>query len=475
MKKCFNVVRIVAFILLVAVLLGYWNEVFKFKDQNGMVGMDIYYRQPENSVDMLIVGSSHAFVDINTGTLWDEYGIASYLLGANIQPLANSYHYIKEALKTQRPEVIMLEGFLLTDNTDYMVPEFIINNTYGLEFGEDSMDTMNDTIPPNADLLEYGLYYGRYHTRYDDLSFDDFYYGTSEEDYYSCFKGFHNLVGVTKGSRPHFNPRRDLTTPLSLRIEYYYRKICQLCKDEGINLVVVVSPYDYYSNLDREKYNEARQIAAEYGFPLIDYNEYYDQMELDFDTDFYDGGHLNVLGTRKYTSFLGQYIENNYNLPDRRLDETGKFDTWEMNAKYLELDYYDYTFRREWGAVEYYKALRELPEEYVIILNITNPRNLGVETKKFLGYYNIPCIRYDDSHIWVIEDRIPACLSQDSNGIYFEEIYNNHHIVADMDGIYIDSRLVNHQSSGLEITVINTVYGSVVDGVTYDGDLLWRS
>ena len=71
-------------------------------------------------MDVLVLGSSHAFENINTGTLWDEYGMASYVLGGSRQPsLEYIYYYLKEALKTQRPELIVLEGYMLLYDADY--------------------------------------------------------------------------------------------------------------------------------------------------------------------------------------------------------------------------------------------------------------------------------------------------------------------------------------------------------------------
>lgn len=57
------------------------------------------------------MGSSHSFVNFNNGTLYEEYGIASYDLGGSLQPMWNSYYDLKEALKTQTPELIVLEGY----------------------------------------------------------------------------------------------------------------------------------------------------------------------------------------------------------------------------------------------------------------------------------------------------------------------------------------------------------------------------
>ena len=40
-----------------------------------------------------------------------------------------------------------------------------------------------------------------------------------------------------------------------------------------------------------------------------------------FHTDLHDRGHLNPSGARKVTDYLGNYIKNHYEIPDRRLDK----------------------------------------------------------------------------------------------------------------------------------------------------------
>ena len=61
-----NIVRVTAFVLVVAVLLDIWAVWFKKKSYDGSLMMQNFYGQPENSIDLLCIGSSHAFIDINT-------------------------------------------------------------------------------------------------------------------------------------------------------------------------------------------------------------------------------------------------------------------------------------------------------------------------------------------------------------------------------------------------------------------------
>ena len=48
---------------------------------------------------------------MNTQLLWDEYGMAAYLMTGAEQPLWNSYYNLKEALKTQKPKLVVLDMF----------------------------------------------------------------------------------------------------------------------------------------------------------------------------------------------------------------------------------------------------------------------------------------------------------------------------------------------------------------------------
>ena len=77
-------------LILLMVLAGI-NRVFKMKYGDGIYSLTKFYEQKKDSVDVLVLGSSHAFENINTGTLWDEYGMASYVLGG---PQAAVLEYI---------------------------------------------------------------------------------------------------------------------------------------------------------------------------------------------------------------------------------------------------------------------------------------------------------------------------------------------------------------------------------------------
>ena len=108
-RTTLSLCSLLGLVLVVAVLLEVWAVWFKKKSYDGSLMMQNFYGQPENSIDLLCIGSSHAFIDINTGVLWDEYGIPSYVLGGSLQPFWNTYYNLQEAVKTQTPRLVVLQ------------------------------------------------------------------------------------------------------------------------------------------------------------------------------------------------------------------------------------------------------------------------------------------------------------------------------------------------------------------------------
>jgi len=73
-----SVARIVCFIIILCLVLSYVISVFRLKYTTGIYNATKFYELEDNSVDVVVIGSSHSFANFNTGVLWDEAGIAAY-------------------------------------------------------------------------------------------------------------------------------------------------------------------------------------------------------------------------------------------------------------------------------------------------------------------------------------------------------------------------------------------------------------
>jgi hypothetical protein len=117
MKKKF--LKIVSFLLVFALTITAYMTALDFKYLDSVFKFDAFYELPENSVDVLVLGSSHAYQGINTSVLWNEYGYSAFNLCGAAQPIWNTYYYLEEALKTQTPKVIILDIYSMHYSTEY--------------------------------------------------------------------------------------------------------------------------------------------------------------------------------------------------------------------------------------------------------------------------------------------------------------------------------------------------------------------
>ncbi|MBO4637891.1 MAG: hypothetical protein J5685_12205, partial [Clostridiales bacterium] len=108
-KKLINIIKALVIAVVAIILVLGIAKVLLLKSEDGINQFQAFYKQPENSIDVIFSGSSKVYCDIATGVLWENHGIAAFDLGGAEAPSWVSYYQIKEALKTQKPKVICYE------------------------------------------------------------------------------------------------------------------------------------------------------------------------------------------------------------------------------------------------------------------------------------------------------------------------------------------------------------------------------
>ena len=474
LKGLLDTVRVVAFLLVLTTLIIIWNSWFRYKSYDGSLMMENFYEQPENSIDMLCIGSSHTFVDINTGVLWNEQGIPSYVLGGSLQPFWNSYYYLVEALKTQRPGLVVLEALAVNLDDDYSDHGMIINNIAGMHMSMNKLEAIRASVTDTDGVIDNSLLFEEYHERYTDLELMDIADDLGDEVRTASWKGFYDYYRVEEQVHPSYTEDVD-PKPMTNKQEYYYRLIIEYCQAEGIPLLIIVSPDGGYCDDQRAKYLYAADIAEEYGVDFIDFNEYYDDIGLDPSEDFGDIGHLNYSGNRKFTSYFGEYLDDNYDLPDRRNDNSGLYDSWEENYRYLESRADNYVLRRTFDVGQYYSHLSELSDDYEIFVYVTDNSHLVPETVRYLGINGISCQRPFDSNRYLIQGHRTTVLTSDDNGLCYEEFHGDHHLAVCEDSIYYDTLdIVEDLHEGVVIVTYDTYNGELADSVVIVLGEVWR-
>lgn len=317
--------RLVCFVLLAGALLAYANYVLTPKHDYGICSMVNLYRQEPDSIDVLAVGTSLAYAGVNTNVLWEEYGIAAYDLCSAEQPFWVSYFAIREALKTQHPQVILLDAKPSTYTKDYSRRGRTILSTYGMVGLENRIGAIMACVETPQEAAGFILGLPEVHSNYKALTADSFLLPPDNGGRGGSWKGFIEVDEVEKHQRPSL-VYNSVCRNMNARQEEYARKIFELAQDEGIELMLIGLPNPDYA-YDHMYYNSLWAIAAEYGISGINYNDPSLRFGLRYSTDFADWQHLNVKGSVTFSRKLGADLLERYSLPDRRGD--AHFDSYQ--------------------------------------------------------------------------------------------------------------------------------------------------
>lgn len=305
----------VAFVLLAAFMLAGLGLLLREKSGS----LTEFYALERDSVSVLFAGGSHVNATYIPATLWSEYGIASHNLFSPNQPMWTTYHYLIEALKTQDPDVIVLELFGLTYGHSYSAPAAIDSdnaeagfhmklspNYYAMAaasavFGVES--------PPFFDYLNLV----RYHSRWKALTADDLGGMRAEHD---ITRGYELLPHTENFEDDDFSETAASFEPyIGARI--YLELIRRLAEREGIPLVLAVSPYAV-NETERGIFAWAREYANDNDLALLNYNGADgERIGVDRARDLADVGHTNYAGALKVTRDIGAFLSENYPLRPR--------------------------------------------------------------------------------------------------------------------------------------------------------------
>ncbi len=309
--------KLFLFIGLFCVILALVMNVLVFKQEDGTLPVSNYYDLPKDTVDVLILGTSHAGMNISTKTLFDEYGIAGYRFWGSVQPIWNTYYYLLEALKYQTPKVVLLDAHALTFAQEYGSYPVQVKNTIAFRPSREKIDNIRASVPEDARMFMF-LGFPVYHNRYNELTEDDF-----DHMPWDINLGIQVLSSETSEAiYPFTILDKDATSgelELHEKEENYFRMLLQYCKDHDIALEVIASPYEI-SPAEQQKYRRIASVVEEYGYCFTNFCESYQEFGIDPQRDYLDPGHFNKTGVPKYARALAESILSKYDLPDRRND-----------------------------------------------------------------------------------------------------------------------------------------------------------
>ena len=339
MKKIAGVLRCMVFLLILAVTLGTINSVlmpnYDYSNSTwpSSTTFNQFYEMEENSIDVLFMGSSVCMNAFSPMQVYRDYQIRSFNLGSEQQSPFLTYHWLKEALRYQKPKAIVMD-VLFGSNRH---PESPINTNEGLtrkcldamRFSPVKMQAVKELCALDAGQSELSYYLTniRYHDRWKALEKSDFYQGE-----YS----FSKLMGYAPGRDPKrdffitFNPQDPLAVHDGMhRVSMeYLGRIAQLCEENGIEMILVnlagneindgihnayvnfaaEHRIDFYNFCETQQYKDVGAVLPEESILL----------------------HANVKGAIKMSQYMGRLLSEKYGVAGVQDEQ------WEKNLPFYD-------------------------------------------------------------------------------------------------------------------------------------------
>lgn len=330
--------------------------------KEGAMISEYYEKTNHGNNDVVFVGDCEVYENFSPVTMWNNYGVTSYIRGSAQQLIWQTYYLMKETYKYETPKVMIFNVLEMIYDTPESTGDSEKREAYnrmtldGMKWSSMKWNSIKASMTKQEKETDgywsYILPILRYHDRWTEVSAEDFRYlfhrdAVTDNGYLMQVK-----VNPVLGE---FNKRPLVDYSFGDNSWKYLDMIRDLCKEHGTQLVLIKAPslspvwYDEWEE-------QIEQYAAENDLLYINFLEKQEEIGIDWNQDTYDRGlHLNVYGAEKLSDYFGRILVEECGIEDRRNDPALS-SIWEDKTK-------AYDARKDQLLKEYQKELELNSEE----------------------------------------------------------------------------------------------------------------
>lgn len=348
-KKLYTTRGIKFFALIAAVLVSslILQHYFLVHYDGNRMRLDGYYLEDKNSLDVVLIGASDCYASFAPGLAYEKFGFTSYAYATASGTAGATKTMIKEVLRTQNPQKIIIEinAFLYGFDNDSKISS-IRNYIDNVPFNKNKLEYLQSgAIPESEDITEYYIPLIKYHGTWNDYPEPSGKYVTQVFNQHmngsTKLKGYRTRTAIFKPNPqyPCINntlEKNNKTLALLPDYEKKLRDVLDFCKSEGIQdkVLFVRMPHcvdsTTYGRFKRG--NMAGKIITESGFDYINFER--DPETLAYPASYYYNiDHLNIYGAEKFTAYFGNILTEKYGVKPVEKTERQKA-TWETAKEY---------------------------------------------------------------------------------------------------------------------------------------------
>lgn len=289
----------------------------------------------QEDIETLFLGSSHVFCGYDPEILDEALGENTYLAATPVQKIDGSYYLLKEVLKNNQIQKVYLDVFYYlyrdipaergSEQMEYIycITDHMKNNWNKIEFllNASGCESYIEGFLASARYGNFLLDRERLERVVKSKRSGE--YVNYEKVPSNFYKGAMISPGAAGTPELIINMDKqeiteDIMSEYSLK---YLNKIVKLCREEGIQLVLVTTPFtDFYlqavGNYDTF-YEYMKEYAADHGIEYYDFNFCKPDILTFQEDDFMDYHHLSGKGAAKYSAVFAE-VMTSYDAAERQ-------------------------------------------------------------------------------------------------------------------------------------------------------------
>ena len=500
---------IVFFMLLFTTLVWVQDAVtpdfdWPVHNRRSLKGIRSAFNEPKGSIDAVFFGTSQTFCSISPMTMYDIAGVRAYNLASTNQRIPVAYHLLSAILHDQSPKLVVVDasGFFYTEKEMQSAAKYeeMVNSLPWSRIREKW--TLMTEIAKQQDrendwkyILSSVIPLLRYHTNYRlteqdnlELYLKDLYQRKGyvatfdtvavEKENYKIVKA---MLDPNDDSASDDDRKEKLTDSIAAN-EPYLLKMQQLCREHGAELVFMKVPvcttteHRGYWSFNKHEMTEA--LAGKMGVKFLDMC--YEDFGVDWFKDSNDGGeHVNYRGTKKVTSRVLKWLQEEFGLSSERNELWDR--QWSYQSKVFaeEMEYLE--LELECDLVKYLERVRE--GDYVLFTIVSSGLGKYWSDEAQQAFEETTGTKLD-----LRQKKNAAYVSVSSQGKIIEERNDNNACSIEIDlenglncklsskkaksksagSIDIDGKRYDSPGRGVHFVVYDNKLGCVVDSVCFN-------
>lgn len=322
------IIAIVATALSLNVVLGRnWDE--------NDIRMQNFHNEPSNSLDVVVVGASDVFTAISAGRIYEETGgMRTYPYAVDQCPSTMWKLMVEDIRRTQPNALIVLDvygvGYEEQDLTNGAPMHHVMD---GIPFKFIEKYNIVNSMTRERDLQQKFAFvfpYAKYHSDFSNYKTRISTFLELAKGGPSPMKGMFTKTTACDGGK-HFNIKGEQVTlkkykPNNLALDSF-NEFLDYCDEEDVNIIFTRFPSileDVEDNFYLKancRVNYVAEIIVNRGYEFINFQQEFDEIGLKETEDFYNSGHVNYKGQRKFSTYFARIIKEYVDIEKNSSDE----------------------------------------------------------------------------------------------------------------------------------------------------------